>query len=111
MNDAKKNLYEYLNRLYAPKAKKPIIENLRKYIEVSGLRYISQDDADTKRRVLLIHSKGKGARETFESFEVKYIDFDSRIGQKYCYSFIHDQDGSGYLKRLDITSVKNLIII
>ena len=105
----KRALHEYLARLYVPKNKTALFLQLKEYINAINLRYPQKEDSYKSRcPILLIQSKGKGQRETFEDYRVIYADFDN-IGEKYALAYL-STERDGYPKRLDITSVKNLII-
>ena len=111
MDKVKVKLYEYLYSLYVPKAKKYRMGQLQHQISKMSIRHISKSDAGRVNvQVLIVKTKGKGTRSSFDDYEVKLADFDSNIGKRYAYAYIHDFNSLGYLKRLDITSVKTLIL-
>ena len=111
MDKVKVKLYEYLDTLYVPKAKKYKMHQLQHHITQLSIRYINKADAGRVNvQVLIIKTKGKGTRSSFDDYEVKLADFDSNIGKRYAYAYIHDFNTLGYVKRLDITSVKTLIL-
>lgn len=104
-------LHDFLNKIYIPKSKLGEVDKLMKYINVASLRMPNKNDAHKARFVvLLIHTKGKGKRQTFDYYDIMYVDFD-KIGEKYALSYIYSDDGYGYPYRMDITSIKNVLII
>ena len=105
----KRALRDYLARLYVPKAKSNLFGQLDQYLDIINVRFPTKEDAYKGRcPILVIYTKGKGTRETFEDYRVKYADFDS-IGEKYALAYVYDETG-GKPQRLDITSVKTMIV-
>lgn len=104
-------LNAFLNRIYVPFAKMETFVSLQQFVNDVRIRSPNKRDAHQNRlNVLLIHTRGKGLRETFESWETKFIDFDN-IGEKYALAYVYDDEGNGSPQRIDITSCKNLIIL
>lgn len=62
-----------------------------------------EDEYRTNRDVLVIVTRGKGERETFEGWLKRKANFD-RIGMKYALVYIYNDLGSGYPRRIDIES-------
>lgn len=107
----KERLLNYLDNIYIPIGKREKVEELKKFIEPLTLRMPNSNDSHKSRYiVLLIETKGKGERETFAGYSVMYVDFDS-IGEKYAIAYIYDDGGNGYVKRMYIKSIKNILII
>ena len=105
-----KRLRDFLNKIYIPYPKRDRIDALMHYVENTRLRYPNKnDECKTGYRLLLIRTRGKGTRETFEEWNISYVDFNT-IGEKYALAYIYDMDGNGKPCRMDITSIKNLII-
>lgn len=112
MNELKIKLFEFLDSLYVPKSKRCIMQTLQHFIEENKFLKISKNESGkVARQMLIIKTKGKGARCSFDGFDIKLADFDTKIGKRYVYAYIYNMDSLGQFKRLDITSVKNLIII
>ena len=100
---------EFVKGLYIPKSKRSTVIQLLDYLDIVKVRKIETNDHHTiKLSVLLIFTKGKGKRETFEDYQVIYADFDN-IGRKYALAYFYDSE-RGYPKRIDIDSPKNTII-
>ena len=109
--NVRERLQEYLARLYVPRDKEEEFEKLNSFLKAVDIRAPNKNDAHKSRfTILLIQSKGKGSRETFQSYSVKYVDFDT-IGEKYALAYIYDSEGNGSPHRIDITSSKNIIIL
>ena len=106
----RERLRNYLDTIYIPKPKKHLAEQLMFYVDEIDIRLPNKNDSHkSKYRVIMIRTKGKGTRESFDDFKIMYVDFDT-IGEKYALSYVYDDDGNGYPYRMDITSIKNLII-
>ena len=108
------NVYDklgnFLNTIYIPYPMRGAVNNLKEYVKDHRLRYPNKsDEGKTRYRLLKIRTRGKGSRETFEHWGVYYVDFNT-IGEKYAIAYVYDIDGNGKPCRMDITSIKNLII-
>lgn len=109
--DVKKELMEYLKGLYLPKSKQKSMVELLDLLKRIKLRLPCKDDAYRIGMVtLIIRTQGKGTRESFQGYETMFVDFD-KVGKKYSIAYVRNAQGQGYVKRLDITSLKNTIII
>lgn len=101
---------EFLARLYVPKSKRVDRDQLQEILDTMTLRAPNINDAHKSRyTILLIETKGKGKRETYQGHSVRFIDFDS-VGDKYAIAYVYDAEGNGRPLRLDITSPKNILI-
>ena len=110
MENVKKTLLDWLDSLYIPKSKKPLILQLKQYLDIVDVRHVSKEDEfKIGLSMLVIQTKGKGTRETFEDFKVYRADFNT-IGKQYALVYIYSMSGGKPL-RMDITSMKNLVII
>lgn len=108
--NVKERLNAFLNRLYIPKRNKDSFEKLKEFIAKVSIRAPNANDAHKSRyTILIIETKGKGTRETFDSWFVRFVDFDT-IGEKYALAYIYDSEGNGKPHRIDITSSKNILI-
>ena len=107
----KERLYDYLDNLYIPVSKRGQVEQLKKLVESVSLRMPNANDAfKSHYTILTIKTKGKGNRRSFDTYGIQYVDFNS-IGEKYALAYIYDEDGKGTPIRMDITSIKNILII
>ena len=108
--NAKKRLRDYLDKIYIPIGKKNLVKQLLFYVDAVDVRLPNCEDAHTTgQSILIIETKGKGTRESFSDFRVEYVDFTT-IGEKYALAYVYDASGYGKPCRMDITSIKNLII-
>ena len=90
---------KFVKGLYIPKSKRSIAIQLLDYLDIVKVRNIEPNDHHTIRvSILLIHTKGKGTRETFDDYQIMYADFDT-IGKKYALAYFYDSLG-GYPKRV-----------
>lgn len=109
--NVRERLHAFLGRLYVPKQKEESFTGLRNFLENVTIRAPNENDAHkAKYTMLVIDTKGKGKRETFDKWSIKYVDFDS-IGKRYALAYIYDSDGHGHPQRIDIQSSKNILII
>ena len=107
----KERLLDYLNNLYIPVSKKEQVERLKAFIDSVSLRMPNSRDAfKTHFTILTIRTKGKGNRRSFDTYGIQYVDFNS-IGTKYALAYLYDENGEGKPIRMDITSIKNILII
>ena len=110
MENTYKRLIDWLDSLYIPKSKKELLKQLKERLTGHDVR--SPDKRDQFKsgvEMLFIHTRGKGRLESFDGFKFLYADFDA-IGNKYALVYVYDSTGGKPL-RMDITSIKNLVII
>ena len=104
------NILDFARSLYVPKTKKVAHGELMKFIALHDLHPVSESDAGTIwRKMLIVETKGKGKRETYSTHYVADVDIDS-VGKKYAMTYIRIPSGSNKPYRMDITSCKNLLI-
>lgn len=107
----KERLLNYLAKIYVPIGKRSQVENLKGFIDNVNMRMPNKNDSHKSHYIVLtIETKGKGNRETFSDYSIKNVDFDS-IGEKYAMAYVYDDYGQGKPIRMNITSIKNILII
>ena len=114
MTETQKRLSDFLDRIYIPKDKHFIVQNLMRYVTATAFHLRQPEkDLDEHRaglRMLIVETKGKGTRETFHDYKVLNADFDT-IGKQYALVYVYDDTGEiAKPIRIDTTSIKNTII-
>ena len=100
----------FLARLYVPKKAMESYKTLKEFLSSVTIRSPTGRDAHkTRFMMVLIETKGKGARETYQSYDVRFVDFDT-IGKRYANAYVYDSDGVGKPKRIDLNSPKTFLL-
>ena len=114
MNKRNSELVAYLKTLYVPESKKEKFDFILGWVRSNGakLREIaSNDEWRSNLDCLVIITKGKAPRESFQDYQIKKIDF-AKVGKAYAESYIYEaESGMGYPERAYYKNPKISIII
>lgn len=103
---------EFINSIYWPKGKREDVGKLLTFLEEVNIRSINKHDSRKCRLTCLeITTSGKGERESFFSWAVKYLDVN-HVGDTYAEIYVYtDEAGSGLPSKIRLNNPKLSIII
>lgn len=106
-------ILEFLAGLYIPRERLDNYDKLINFMHADTMlsfRSPNSNDAFKSRyRCLIIETKGDSKWRTFQSWDIKYVDFN-HIGKVYAEAYIYNMDGVGTPGRIRIDSPKIAII-
>lgn len=92
----REELLEFLDKIYIPVDKLNDVAILTRIVLENDYRAISEEDANTmKTDCLVIHTKGRGLRETFAGFSITRIDIAS-VSESMATIAIYNQDSNRF---------------
>ena len=102
---------DFLNSIYWPKSKREKYGELFTLLETLNIRSVNKNDSRKCRLTCLeIKTKGVGSYESFDSYNIKYIDIN-HVGDTYAEVYIYDEDGNGLPQKIRLINPKISIII
>lgn len=113
MNKRNSELVAYLKTLYVPESNKEKYKFILDWVRSNGvkLREITPDDEWCGNLdCVVIVTKGKAPRESFQEYQIKKIDF-AKVGKAFAEAYIYEaESGLGYPERAYYKNPKISII-